>query len=268
MAWNGNARSIPAHAGEPLVPREAAKASAVYPRPRGGTRPRHASPLVPCGLSPPTRGNLGRRLRVHARTGSIPAHAGEPTTMQASRCATKVYPRPRGGTPRPASQNEYGTGLSPPTRGNRDNAVPCRPPTGSIPAHAGEPIIERFLPHIPPVYPRPRGGTKLTPSITTVRQGLSPPTRGNPNHPRALAPFTRSIPAHAGEPRRNHRGRFADGVYPRPRGGTTLSAFQPPKSRGLSPPTRGNHFGVSPIPGGFRSIPAHAGEPAGFSPSR
>ena len=50
-------------------------------------------------------------------------------------------------------------------------------------------------------------------------------------------------------------------VYPRPRGGTRDSWADPPVRRGLSPPTRGNHF--SPTHPELRrgSIPAHAGEP-------
>ena len=49
------------------------------------------------GLSPPTRGS-----RMEVRTGqkghgSIPAHAGEPSSSFAASTRYTVYPRPRGG---------------------------------------------------------------------------------------------------------------------------------------------------------------------------
>ena len=70
-----------------------------------------------------------------------------------------------------------------------------------------------------------------------------------------------SIPAHAGEPTARERIASTRGVYPRPRGGTRFVRFCSPRSRGLSPPTRGN---LVPLPMSIltgRSIPAHAGEP-------
>ena len=50
-------------------------------------------------------------------------------------------------------------------------------------------------------------------------------------------------------------------VYPRPRGGTFVSALYAPGTRGLSPPTRGNPRYHVPADTGNGSIPAHAGEP-------
>ena len=92
------ARSIPAHAGEPRAEITGWANSEVYPRPRGGT---------PCGdnglgeqrgLSPPTRGNRARLWRNPHRRRSIPAHAGEPPRKVWRRLCVEVYPRPRGGT--------------------------------------------------------------------------------------------------------------------------------------------------------------------------
>ena len=57
------------------------------------------------------------------------------------------------------------------------------------------------------------------------------------------------------------------GVYPRPRGGTSHSWSARFGIPGLSPPTRGNHFGAYRTGVGFRSIPAHAGEPRPVSAS-
>ena len=95
----------------------------VYPRPRGGTAVGSVTMLVPEGLSPPTRGNL------RMVTGIIAAGYGLSPPTRGNRCRTastgtssRVYPRPRGGT---ATIHLF--------RGREA-------PSGSIPAHAGEPL--------------------------------------------------------------------------------------------------------------------------------
>ena len=72
------AGSIPAHAGEPWAGAIGTTSSEVYPRPRGGTAERERERKRLGGLSPPTRGNLGRVRPGRRGNGSIPAHAGEP----------------------------------------------------------------------------------------------------------------------------------------------------------------------------------------------
>ena len=219
----------------------------VYPRPRGGTQPRHLRHRVVCGLSPPTRGNPRAGVRPRARRqappcpGSIPAHAGEPRRPRAPPSARRVYPRPRGGTSPPRQTAARAEGLSPPTRGNPQNIRRDSDSRGSIPAHAGEPTPAASKIQPSSVYPRPRGGTVRTSSIASSVCGLSPPTRGNRSRAPTSPPDEGSIPAHAGEPSpRRHRERRADRsipahagepfqhvrfhavhkVYPRPRGGT------------------------------------------------
>ena len=113
------------------------------------------------------------------------------------------------------------------------------------------------------VYPRPRGGTYDEHGRTPRNRGLSPPTRGNLGEVTVYEIAPRSIPAHAGEPRRLAISAARAAVYPRPRGGTAGALISTGGRAGLSPPTRGNHhfvlIGVC-IQG---SIPAHAGEPPG-----
>ena len=93
----------------------------------------------PCGLSPPTRGNLQHAVDNRVGVGSIPAHAGEPPSFRFALDCTEVYPRPRGGTCPMLGGIEFAAGLSPPTRGNL-SSTPCKEaPPRSIPAHAGEP---------------------------------------------------------------------------------------------------------------------------------
>ena len=70
--------SIPACAGEPLVPSPSGPRTQVYPRVCGGTvfTFRFLFPMM--GLSPRVRGNRIQTDRVNATGGSIPACAGEP----------------------------------------------------------------------------------------------------------------------------------------------------------------------------------------------
>ena len=116
-------RSIPAHAGEPNVGLAPSRLAEVYPRPRGGTGPPALAMLRWAGLSPPTRGNPAHWRSRNAHTGSIPAHAGEPTPTAAASALSAVYPRPRGGTLKALVEKPPPLGLSPPTRGNRRDAA-------------------------------------------------------------------------------------------------------------------------------------------------
>ena len=72
------AGSIPACAGEPAAAGRRGQASEVYPRVCGGTGAGRRPETVRQGLSPRVRGNRAHLRRSHARTGSIPACAGEP----------------------------------------------------------------------------------------------------------------------------------------------------------------------------------------------
>ena len=136
-AWT---RSIPAHAGEPVIWTPKAWGEKVYPRPRGGTTRSDFTSVQGGGLSPPTRGNRPLGTSTWAGTGSIPAHAGEPPSQSLRPSWRSVYPRPRGGTRREKAKMVTIEGLSPPTRGNPRPAASSRTMTRrSIPAHSGEP---------------------------------------------------------------------------------------------------------------------------------
>ena len=221
MADKWARRSIPAHAGEPLAFAESAASPAVYPRPRGGTRIIALRSACVSGLSPPTRGNRQWRYQHAPLPRSIPAHAGEPDIIMALPIAGMVYPRPRGGTLRNRRAYWNRMGLSPPTRGNRQDRDRVLRRLGSIPAHAGEPRTCAPTSPAPTVYPRPRGGTQAAAVSASVRKGLSPPTRGNRSIRCGCWLRRGSIPAHAGEPRYRQDGGAGGGVYPRPRGGTS-----------------------------------------------
>ena len=112
---------------------------------------------------------------------------------------------------------------------------------GSIPAPAGEPIPERPCTRHSGVYPRACGGTHPRATMYTPFRGLSPRLRGDPSPSDHVHAIPGSIPAPAGEPRRDESKERIDGVYPRACGGN-LCALACGRKR-------------------IRSIPAPAGEP-------
>ncbi len=88
--------SIPAHAGQPDRTNRARFPRWVHPRSRGAAKPRRAMPAARRGPSPLTRGSrIVPAVRV-ARTGSIPAHAGQPSENEIKRPNPWVHPRSRG----------------------------------------------------------------------------------------------------------------------------------------------------------------------------
>ena len=112
------------------------------------------------------------------------------------------------------------------------------------------------------VYPRVCGGTCESFNGQVARWGLSPRVRGNLVQGDAVVDGAGSIPACAGEPRRQATAGALDRVYPRVCGGTGTSAAPHRSCPGLSPRVRGNHRRLYRPVMGVRSIPACAGEPS------
>ena len=193
-------RSIPAHAGEPDPTITRFLPCKVYPRARGGAACPGLNGGNHDGLSPRTRGSPGSIRKTDRHEGSIPAHAGEPVTTSRRAWMRTVYPRARGGARIRSGEDRAGPGLSPRTRGSRVRLHRRPRRGGSIPAHAGEPLIVPSACATPGVYPRARGGAGSTSCTTCVFQGLSPRTRGSLSLAFSIRSGTRSIPAHAGEP--------------------------------------------------------------------
>ena len=191
--------SIPACAGEPGASPGHLERGAVYPRVCGGTNKTNRATIPISGLSPRVRGNLPSRRRDRRPRGSIPACAGEPSSLSASSAFIRVYPRVCGGTGFIYHLSFEPVGLSPRVRGNqaqrRKAASECR----SIPACAGEPPSLCGKRGAATVYPRVCGGTSVVPSPTVtvvvyprvcggtisscglvaLNRGLSPRVRGN-----------------------------------------------------------------------------------------
>ena len=212
--------SIPACAGEPLCVPQRQADERVYPRVCGGTSLTRVPSGRRRGLSPRVRGNpLTPRdcLRI---VRSIPACAGEPPAAGASAPPEWVYPRVCGGTPRLDGGVKTPHGLSPRVRGNPSWYSTSVTSQRSIPACAGEPRGSLSEARRSGVYPRVCGGTVGAGKRAEQRHGLSPRVRGNPPRCRPWPPWTRSIPACAGEPIGERRRRSKPAVYPRVCGGT------------------------------------------------
>ena len=91
----------------------------VYPRVCGGTDTLLDGVEYHEGLSPRVRGNRVMQLPTDIDQRSIPACAGEPTTVLSSVMASRVYPRVCGGTERVGDAPDGDMGLSPRVRGNQ-----------------------------------------------------------------------------------------------------------------------------------------------------
>ena len=158
---------------------------------------------------------------------------------------SKVRPstRPRGGTTQQWTTPCQSVGLSPRGRGNHCPPCVSAGQCGSIPAWAGEPRHRHRQKQCQWVYPRVGGGTWAFTTAFRLDSGLSPRGRGNQCRPLPLSPFTRSIPAWAGEPSRCPAAWSGRRVYPRVGGGTTGTLVTSRGVVGLSPRGRGNpHF--------------------------
>ena len=90
----------------------------VYPRMRGGAKPKRKTLTFGLGLSPHARGSLVRLNVEASKRGSIPACAGEPAPPGGCLTTTTVYPRMRGGALLVFGWAVALLGLSPHARGS------------------------------------------------------------------------------------------------------------------------------------------------------
>ena len=151
--------SIPAWAGEPMMPSCRRSLASVYPRVGGGTNRNRIVPMRISGLSPRGRGNLAHAAPVRRSPGSIPAWAGEPQARHRMIADRGVYPRVGGGTNSWMGFIDTFGGLSPRGRGNLFCLRAQGTQPRSIPAWAGEPPLIDLRMTRGEVYPRVGGGT-------------------------------------------------------------------------------------------------------------
>ena len=104
------------------------------------------------------------------------------------------------------------------------------------------------------------GGNTIEPSERSWLEGLSPLVRGKLVKLQKLKIFPGSIPACAGETRRDETSGSPSGVYPRLCGGNKRSVLAIVKRQGLSPLVRGKLLLENPGHSHWGSIPACAGE--------
>ena len=166
-----------------------------------------------------------------------------------------------GGTALEVGQSRLSQGLSPRGRGNPVRLGSSYPRWRSIPAWAGEPLVDHRHDLEGVVYPRVGGGTDPGGRAVWSWGGLSPRGRGNQAPARGPQGPRRSIPAWAGEPRRPTWRTAMSTVYPRVGGGTPVTLGARSRASGLSPRGRGNPTTARQAASGSRSIPAWAGEP-------
>ena len=213
------------------------------------------------GPSPRSRGSRLLRLAALALARSIPAFAGEPGARR-RRCARRaVHPRVRGGATCAMTRLTSWTGPSPRSRGSPDDMLTDPQCVRSIPAFAGEPRGRRSATRRAGVHPRVRGGASVSTSAVCGGGGPSPRSRGSRVATAAVVTIIRSIPAFAGEPRREAIVTSSSTVHPRVRGGASDDGVVDGQHRGPSPRSRGSRGRAAKLTPTIGSIPAFAGEP-------
>ncbi len=112
----GDARPIPAGAGEPDAPVVTSITPTAYPRGCGGAQPAIMAPMVLGGLSPRVRGSPNECSFRAKVTRPIPAGAGEPRSAMSTRARSRAYPRGCGGAGAGRNPARSSRGLSPRVR--------------------------------------------------------------------------------------------------------------------------------------------------------
>ena len=254
-------RSIPAHAGQPRASGSASTPPRVHPRSRGAAREEPTIRLRPKGPSPLTRGSLRGEPKAPSRGRSIPAHAGQPRTLRCALWPPGVHPRSRGAAGEALMSFAAATGPSPLTRGSHARARRHPHQPGSIPAHAGQPVLPPTPCSRDRVHPRSRGAAGATAPLVSYVIGPSPLTRGSRHGARDRIAHDGSIPAHAGQPTSSALTCISSTVHPRSRGAAARRERLVSLYRGPSPLTRGSLRREGDQAVSARSIPAHAGQP-------
>ena len=253
--------SIPAWAGEPCAGERRSVAPRVHPRVGGGAMTNTELARSKGGPSPRGRGSLSRDRRHRSSSRSIPAWAGEPATLVASRDRSRVHPRVGGGASSFRASARLAGGPSPRGRGSQQLPGQRTPGRGSIPAWAGEPWIPCRARTRSKVHPRVGGGARAAGRPVPPDHGPSPRGRGSLPRDPPPTPNSRSIPAWAGEPCGTGVARWCTRVHPRVGGGAPYTPSSLYLPLGPSPRGRGSPASTPQRTSYQRSIPAWAGEP-------
>ena len=238
-----------------------------HPRVCGGAA-RFCSAASACrGPSPRVRGSPAPARRRLAPAGTIPACAGEPSTMGARRRSGRDHPRVCGGAYARRVPTYMAEGPSPRVRGSRRSRLGIGAGRGTIPACAGEPYRRQTNPLAIGDHPRVCGGAAITSAWLMTFRGPSPRVRGSLGLVAKVRQAEGTIPACAGEPCPLRISRGARRDHPRVCGGAEAGVTLIRDGRGPSPRVRGSLGGGLKRGVDVGTIPACAGEPRCRRPS-
>ena len=191
-------RFIPACAGNTANGRRRGALRSVHPRVCGEHAPAVGFPVSTTGSSPRVRGT---RPIQHKGSGScrfITACAGNTSAGGNAADLVTVHPRVCGEHRSQPRDRRSGRGSSPRVRGTQKSSCTRSPRCRFIPACAGNTNAAGFVCHFIPVHPRVCGEhvVLIVPALPTV--GSSPRVRGTLVRLGRQSPFSRFIPACAG----------------------------------------------------------------------
>ncbi len=196
-------RFIPAGAGNAGGLHALEIAKPVHPR-RRGERSCAATPSeLPSGSSPQARGTPPTDRATVAQRRFIPAGAGNARPPRTSRPGKTVHPRRRGERRFRQPHVAAGAGSSPQARGTPRHRAQPEQRHRFIPAGAGNAMKETSQGAPITVHPRRRGERSESGSNSRPSAGSSPQARGTRSCARFRSPWTRFIPAGAGNAPRN-----------------------------------------------------------------
>ena len=172
---------------------------------------------------------------------------------------TRRFPRPRGDGPVMSEPLLMAFEVSPPTRGWTTEPQPGKLPEHGFPAHAGMDPSPRRVRRPTSWFPRPRGDGPGGSMSDAAQPSVSPPTRGWTAGRWQAHARPQGFPAHAGMDQAATSTSSLAGGFPRPRGDGPRSPPWKPKTKPVSPPTRGWTRDADDGVGHHLGFPAHAG---------
>ena len=255
---------IPACAGNTLTYCGDHLTDGDHPRMRGEHSCVGGQGEVFTGSSPHARGTRGSFRITRARTGIIPACAGNTPTGYHTGARRRDHPRMRGEHLSTQSMPLPMTGSSPHARGTRYFWYSLSALAGIIPACAGNTVFWNVEGSAGGDHPRMRGEHKANRIHARLFRGSSPHARGTLVTEVGGMRLFGIIPACAG----NTSGRVAvcrlRGDHPRMRGEHLRELTLKRHPLGSSPHARGTHQGLRRQGGARRIIPACAGNTVFF----
>ena len=152
-----------------------------------------------CGPSPLARGKRCAGAVRQATAGTIPARAGETTSIRSRKRGHGDHPRSRGGNGGSLGGHAATQGPSPLARGKPAVWNGMWIMLGTIPARAGETLCSPDSIAARRDHPRSRGGNAAHGRRGICIRGPSPLARGKHKRAARSRPMTGTIPARAGE---------------------------------------------------------------------